>query len=98
MEWVVDIAKMPAGYRTREQWAALGEHHAQAMVARNLPVMFPDEWGYYSRAVLAGATHERMRLFLRREGSYWFAYVRFLEYILYKEKPHRRSWPLRKVV
>lgn len=79
MEYLADVVKVDPSERTKEQWRSLGQHHAQALVARRLPQMDAFEWRAYLAGVRAGVAHEQKRTIGTREQPYWMAFVWTLE-------------------
>lgn len=79
MEYLADIVKVPADQRTKEQWRKIGQHHAQALVARRLQQMDAIDWNVYLAGVRAGVEHEVKRTLGTKEHPYWMAFAWTLE-------------------
>lgn len=99
-DWVVDIAKIEPEQRTRYQWARLGAHHAQALVARHLPHMSRDQWMIYQKAIREASRHESKRFGDTIEGAYWSSFLITLDFVAGIEVPKRHFGPgnIRRVV
>lgn len=79
MDWLSRIMDVDPSQWSRRDWAVLGTHHAQALVARHLSRMERNEWQVFRRAVIAGARHEYFRLAMTKEGAYWASFVTMLD-------------------